>query len=1085
MIGTVSATTNNTKDTVNSDVTGDKLSHTDTTHTYGNSNSMVEKSTTGNSLKKTEKIKKEKSNPNKSEKLKTTNRTSKLTVSNEHLLKNQYSRADDDKSLKMDNAPEILAEVEDFNALNDAINSDTSDYIELKKDYHGSYDGGRGIQINRENVIIDGQGHTINSTGENSRIFNILVGGITLKNIIFAGGSSDNGGAIYTNKNLTIINCTFKNNQATGSENGGGAICAGNVKMSIYNSTFINNYASFNGGAIVAVGSAPDDHEIFNCTFIDNTAVNWGGAFYSNAEQDMGNIVNSTFINNKAKAGDAVYTIGYEGTIDRCIFVNNTANSMICGPWAEMILNNSIIVNNYGDSLINVETPAYDNNWWGSTVDDEEAPVVNGDTLTNYYVLDMTVDDDSVDISLNNLYDNGIIMTSYGGYDLPSINFTLNAKNVEVVDSVVLGSEGKTTIEHAPSNKYEITIEYNGVELTRDVKPSFKWLNDKINDEVSEISLDHDCIYDSTRDTILTNGIEFAKDMTIDGQGHIIDAKESTNIFYFDDDTNSYSLTLKNIIFANATGINGASVYFKGNKIEIINCTFINNKASSEGDAVYIDNVLSNKNRITQSIFAQNTGSNSILYLNLDSNAKLGLDNSIFINNTATKNIVGSSNVIVEYNWWANTIENYNTDISKTESVTVKNWLFLKIDADAAITGDAILSLNNVYNCADGKISTYSEYALKPIPFDLGGLNSTSSVPTITLNDDGQSNYQFRMDRINAILTAGYGDVTTNKKLEYTISDDGSFRALNEIIFFSEEGAVIELTHDYVYSDSDNITDGIVIPRKITINGNGHTIDAKSKTRIFMIPEGVSHITINNISFINSKASYGSVIVISHYSDYANLSYCNFTNNVATDYGGVIDCVGDYCTIENCNFINNHAVSKAGVIRYYHDNQAYIKNSNFINNRVADCSSGGGVIYVDAGAVNIDKSAFINNVANDRPGSVLFTGKSAIINNSMFLNNTGLDIIRGNSKVELVNNWFGNNATNYETINGNISSIAVDNWLFLNATVNPNSIPVGNSSTIVFKLYSYNQTANKVQDYNNSKFNPIDLTIAPRKGGGS
>lgn len=115
---------------------------------------------------------------------------------------------------------------------------------------------------------------------------------------------------------------------------------------------------------------------------------------------------------------------------------------------------------------------------------------------------------------------------------MPSINFTLNAKNVEIVDSVVLGSDGKATIEHAPSNKYEITIEYNGVELTRDVKPSFKWLNDKINEEGSEISLDQDCIYDSTRDTILTNGIEFAKDMTIDGQGHIIDAKKNQPIFF-------------------------------------------------------------------------------------------------------------------------------------------------------------------------------------------------------------------------------------------------------------------------------------------------------------------------------------------------------------------------------------------------------------------------------------------------------------------------------------------------------------------------------------------------------------------------
>ena len=1008
MIGSVSATSNTTEDIINSDVTHEeKVIHKTTTD---NSESVVEKSTNTNTV------------------------SEKKSVST-------------DNTLKMHDTQEKLTEHDDFIALNETINGNKSkNYIELEKDYHDSYDNGNGIQINRENVVIDGKGHTIDCTGQNSRIFNILVNGITLKNIIFTGGYSDCGGAIYTNKYLKIINCTFKDNQATATSSnyddviyGGGAIYANN-KMSIYNCTFINNHANSNGGAIAAVGDAPDDYEIFNCTFIHNTANNWGGAFYSHADKHMGNIINSTFINNQASAGDAIYNYGDYGTIDRCIFVNNTANSMIyAGDYAKLIVNNSIIVNNYGDNLLSTRcTLIMDNNWWGTTVDDE-APVISGDTPNTYYILNMTVDEDSVDISLNNLYDNEVITTHCDKYALPSINFIIKAKNIEVGDSVVLGTNGEATIEHPPSSKYEITIGYNGVELTRDVKPSFKWLKDKINDEYNEISLDQDCIYDLAKDSSLTNGIEFAKDMTIDGQGHIIDARGLKNIFYFDDDTNSYSLTLKNIIFANATTINnGAAVYFKGNKIEIINCTFINNKAESEGDAIYIANALSNANKITKSAFIENTGSNSVVHINLDSNAELKLDNSIFMKNSATKNINGTPNVTVEYSWFGNTIENNNTDISKTENVNVTNWLFLKIDANPAMNGNAIISLNNIYNCSNGKISTYTGYALQPITFDLSGVDATTSVLAITLNDNGQANYQFRMDRIVATLMASYNDVTTNKEVKYDIVDDGSFRALNEIIFFSDDGAVIELTHDYVYFDNDTLTDGIVIPRKITINGNGHTIDAKGKTRIFWIPEGVSDITINNISFINAKASHGSVIVINKESHYFSLLNCNFTNNNATNYGGVIDCVGDYCTINNCNFINNRAVDKAGVIRYYHTTQAYINNSNFINNKVADGSDGGGVIYVDDGAVDIDKSTFINNIANDKPGSIFFTTKPATITNSIFLNNHGVDTIHGGSGVELTNNWFGNTSSDYnsfadtyKTVSGVYHETTLNNWLYL------------------------------------------------------
>ena len=141
--------------------------------------------------------------------------------------------AADDSDLRMDDADEKLADEVDFIALNETINGNSSSYIELERDYHGSFNERNGIQINRPNVVIDGIGHNINSTGQNSRIFNIDVEGITLKNIIFTGGSSEGGGAVYTNKDLTIINCTFMDNQATGSQYGGGAICGNDVKMSI------------------------------------------------------------------------------------------------------------------------------------------------------------------------------------------------------------------------------------------------------------------------------------------------------------------------------------------------------------------------------------------------------------------------------------------------------------------------------------------------------------------------------------------------------------------------------------------------------------------------------------------------------------------------------------------------------------------------------------------------------------------------------------------------------------------------------------------------------------------------------------
>ena len=936
----------------------------------------------------------------------------------------EVKSVDNDDSLGMQNDVESLGETDGgtYDELSDKITNPSGTTVDLWNSY--TFDvSSSAISISTDSLVIDGHGVTTIDAKRYSSIFNVVASGVTIKNIKFINGystDSDTGGAISsTQKSVNIENCTFIDNQAS------------------------------SAGAIYT--------------------------YYASSS-----IKDCTFINNKGSTAGAIFWEYAWGTIEKCIFITNTGNTagaISVYSWYATNIKNSIFVNNAGGNEIYGYQYWYainaNYNWFGTTIDNYEtnAPNVNDDvTLGGYYVLNFELDNDNgkAEVSLNNLYESGVLNTNYDAYELPPIDLNVKGKNIVVENSVSL-VDGAGTIEFTPVDAYAITVNYNSVELIREVKPTFSMLKDKINSEGNEISLDQDYVYDSAKDSGLTNGIDFAKDVTIDGQGHVIDAKESSNIFYFNDNTDSYSLTLKNIIFANAIGTDGAAVYFKGKKIEIINCTFINNAATSQGDAVYVADASSNENKIVESLFTGNTGSNSVVYVNLAaSSSKLNLNNSIFVGNDATYNVKGTSNVIVDYNWWGNTIENYNdNNVAKVDGVTLNNWLFLKIDATAVITGIATLSLNNFYN--GSVVTTYDEYSLKPLTFTLSGSNARTSVSSITLDDNGRATYQFRMYKTTASLTATHESIATTKELEYTIVDDGSFKALNDIIWFSSANEVIELTHDYVYSESDTITEGIVIPRTITINGTGHKIDAKGETRIFDINGGVNNVNINDVNFVNANSTYGSVIIIRYGADYCNIKNCNFSNNTATSYAGAIDCIGDYCTIDNCNFINNTAASKAGAIRYYHDTQAYIKNSNFINNTVEEGGSGGGAIYGDDGKVSIDKSSFFNNSAKNMLGGAIYSKKAITISDSIILNSTGNYNIYDTSGITIQNSWVGNTFDNYNSA-PNVYYLSSSSWLYLN-------IKFYEDFAIVSLNEAYSTSSGSSSVYSNYNLPEITLNI--------
>ena len=153
---------------------------------------------------------------------------------------------------------------ESFQMLSYQINS-TDNCLNLTKDYAYAegIDFTEGIIINRDNFIIEGNGHIIDGKSL-ARIFNITGENVTLRNINFinAYGSND-GGAIFASGNIVIDSCSFLNNSAVSC---GGAIAV--VDGNIINSSFTNNSA-FSGGAVITLGKVTAQ----SCILENNTAV--------------------------------------------------------------------------------------------------------------------------------------------------------------------------------------------------------------------------------------------------------------------------------------------------------------------------------------------------------------------------------------------------------------------------------------------------------------------------------------------------------------------------------------------------------------------------------------------------------------------------------------------------------------------------------------------------------------------------------------------------------------------------------------------------------------------------------------------
>lgn len=191
--------------------------------------------------------------------------------------------------------------------------------------------------------------------------------------------------------------------------------------------------------------------------------------------------------------------------------------------------------------------------------------------------------------------------------------------------------------------------------------------------------------------------------------------------------------------------------------------------------------------------------------------------------------------------------------------------------------------------------------------------------------------------------------------------DDGTFKALDDKIKNASEGSTLYLENDYC---DNNRNYQITIEKTITIDGQGHTIDANSKSRIFFVL--AENVVLKNLILKNGKVSGSEQRGAAIYGQCTSIN-CTFINNFvdaeSAAFGGAIF----EGTAINCTFINNEVFGRDGAYGGAIYRGTAI-NCNFIENKATSIGTACGGLYQGT-AINC---TFIDNIGSEYSSAMCY-----------------------------------------------------------------------------------------------------------------
>jgi len=370
---------------------------------------------------------------------------------------------------------------------------------------------------------------------------------------------------------------------------------------------------------------------------------------------------------------------------------------------------------------------------------------------------------------------------------------------------------------------------------------NFTALQEEINSSTHSLEIKHDYKYDNVTDSKINDGISINKtNFVINGNGHTIDASNQVSIFNIEGN----NITISNLIFINGKGndVRGGAIYSDSSLI-LNNVTFKNNYAKS-GGAIYANEPIT----INNSTFTNNQATEDGGAINAIN--KIKIDNSLFTNNMAKwgGNIYTLGDLVINNSKFANSTSKYAAAIYTQKDTTVINSIFenLHVNETAGSIGAKFSESVEILNC------TF--------------INSTS-------NKNGGAIY-IDYSRTNY----PEGTIIANSRF---INSSGDFG-----------GALVQLTHDLTITNS-TFTNNIATYNGGAICTSGTSLNLKNSSfisnKILLDDQfngGAIYSDNGGLNLVSSSFINNSKNAIYSYTEYRNISSCEFTNN-----GEAIHCV--------------------------------------------------------------------------------------------------------------------------------------------------------------------------------------------------
>ena len=1012
-----------------------------------------------------------------------------------------------------------------------------------------------GFTINANNL---GRIFNVTSTADKLNIYNanLINGNADIGGAIYNTGSvyayntnfinntaATMGGAVFNNGTLTIQKCIVDNNDITkrtssDSEDYGGAAIYNwyDSTLFIKNSTISNNLKNYkNGDYVVGAVTSLGKTIISQNSYFVNNSGRWGGAITTSGSSLPGKKVNelsisdSTFSKNGGLYGAGIFIQGSKFSITSCVFDSNTASGK--GNMTPNDNNGAAIEVTNTDKAITgtIYKSTFTNNkaQYGGAIDICAGTI----KITNSKFINNSADVEGGAIDINTLNDN--LKVTISGSKFINNSAPLGGAILNIKDLTVKGS---TFINNTPN-----TI-FNGVgaggNLNLNIR-TFTDLQNAIGLVTGTLTLNQNVALTTKEAADFTNGITINKDITIDGKGHTIDAKNLGRIFSIGE---GFTVTLTNATLINGKATEGGAIYNDGS-LTLSDVKLSDNAADSYGGAVFNNGHLVVGNSVFDANDIVNRGSASVDYGGAAIynwyDGVLTVSGSNFTNNIKNyKNgdrLVGAVATIgdatISDSCFVNNAGRWGGAISAS------GYLIAGDDVNTlTVSGSTFKENGGLYGA--GIFVAGSDFTVSDCVFDkntaFGKGNMTpnnNNGAAIVVTDTGKditgaitgSNFTNNKAQYGGAIYICEGNIAISDSLFVNNSADVEGGAIdidsainNPVVTvenskfvnntpqaihnskelhlgietFTDLQNAIDLVDGILTLDSDiamtddeaaGFVNGVAINKNIRIDGKGHTIDARDLGRIFSIGEGFT-VTLTNATLINGKATEGGAI----YNDGSlTLSDVKLSDNAADGYGGAV--------FNNGELVVSDSVFDA---------------NDIVNRGSASVDYGGAAIYnwYD-GTLTVSGSNFTNNIKNYKNGDNLVgaitTIGNATVSGSNFVNNsgrwggaisaTGAELRKNSSTLTVSNTIFKDNSALYAGAvyiwgsNYNITDCVFDNnTAFGKGNMTPNNNNGG--ALVVSQVSRFNEpitgtisgskfTNNKAQYGGAAYFNKGFVTI--------